>query len=194
LIKLAGVALLSSLLLAACGGPQQWSTKNITGVMPDLKFTLTNEKGRTVHAGTYQGKVKLLYFGYTHCPDICPITLGTIGRALKKLGPKAKAVRVLFVSVDPKRDDPATLKKYTAAFGPKFVGLTGTQQELHKLVKRYRVSYSYQKPDKNGDYTVNHSAAIFVFDRDGKIRLLMNRTNGAKAMAHDLNQLVEAGS
>ncbi len=190
LIKLAGAAGLSALLLAACGGPEHWSTKNITGVMPDLKYTLTNENGKTVHADAYKGKVRLLYFGYTHCPDICPITLGTIGRALKKLGPRADAVRVLFVSVDPKRDDPATLKKYTAAFGRQFVGLTGTQQQLHKLVKRYRVSYSYQKPDKHGNYTVNHSAAIFVFDRDGNVRLLMNRTDGAKAMAHDLGQLV----
>jgi protein SCO1/2 len=96
------------------------------------------------------------------------------------------------VSVDPKRDTPHVLKTYTDAFGPQFVGLTGTQAQLKALTKRYRVSYSYQKPDKNGAYAVNHSAAIFVFGKQGKVRLLMNRTDGATAMAQDLAQLLGA--
>lgn len=189
-LRLAALLGAAAVLLAACGG-QQWRTNNITGLMPDLQFTLTDEHGQTVHADRFHGKVKLLYFGYTHCPDVCPLTLATVGRVLKTLGDKAGQVRVLFVSVDPKRDTPQALATYTEAFGPQFVGLTGSQSALKSLSKRYRVSYSYEKPDARGDYVVNHSSAIFVFDRDGKIRLLMNRGDGRQAMAHDLEQLLD---
>lgn len=185
--------LIATLLLAGCGGSLSWKTKNITDVMPDLQFTLTNGDGSTVHASDYSGKVRLLYFGYTHCPDVCPLTLATTAHALDKLGKSADDVRVLFVSVDPKRDTGSVLKSYAHAFGPQFVGLTGTQKQLKALTKRYRVAYSYGDPDANGNYEVFHSAAIFVFDRDGHVRLLMNRTDGADAMAHDLGQLVNQG-
>lgn len=188
---LAGLFCAVAVLFTACGGSQQWQTKNITGIMPNLKFTLTDDNGRTVHAGDYSGKIKVLYFGYTHCPDVCPLTLATIGRSLKQLGTQADRVRVLFVSVDPKRDTPPVLKKYAQAFGPQFIGLTGSQDQLKALTKRYRVSYSYDKPDANGNYAVNHSGAVFVFDGEGDVRLLMNRTDGAAAMAHDLRQLAQ---
>lgn len=177
-------------LLAACSNDaQKWKTTNITGVMPDLKFTLTNERGKTVHARAYRGKINLVYFGYTHCPDVCPLTLSTIGRALGKLGKKGNDFRVLFVSVDPERDTPGALRKYTDSFGSKFIGLTGSQKQLKDVSKRYRVSYSYGKPDAHGNYVVNHSSGIFVFAPDGRVRLLMKYTDGAKAMAHDLRQL-----
>ncbi|MDN5864876.1 MAG: SCO family protein [Gammaproteobacteria bacterium] len=176
--------------LAACSGSAQWRTTDITGVMPDLAFTLTSETGATVHADDFRGKVKVLFFGYTHCPDICPITLGHLAAALRTMGADAKQVRVLFVSVDPKRDTPALLEKYTDAFGPQFVGLTGTQEQLRELTKRYRVAYSYGPPDENGNYLVNHGSAIFVFDRQGHVRLLMNRSDPTKAIAHDLELLV----
>ncbi|MGH8427135.1 MAG: SCO family protein [Gammaproteobacteria bacterium] len=181
---------LAAVLVTACGGSQQWKTSNITGVMPDLQFTLTRDNGKTVHASGWRGKITLLYFGYTHCPDVCPLTLATIAQALKKMGPEAKQVRVLFVSVDPKRDTLPVLKTYTQAFSPQIVGLTGTQTQLQALSRRYRVSYSYDQPNADGSYAVNHSSAIFVFDGKGKVRLLMNYTDGADAMAHDLRQLV----
>ena len=186
-----GLLCVLSLALAACGG-QKWETHNITGLMPDLKFTLTDTRGRTVHAGDFAGKINLLYFGYTNCPDVCPLTLAGIARTLHDLGPSASRVRVLFVSVDPKRDSPKVLHRYAKAFGPQFIGLTGTQAELQALSKRYRVSYSYGKPDAHGDYVVNHSAAIFVFDEKGHARLIMNHTYSSKAMAHDLRQVLDA--
>lgn len=181
------------LALPGCGG-RTWETRNITGLMPDLQFTLRNPQGRAVHASTYGRKIKLLYFGYTHCPDVCPLTLADIARTLKTLGAKPGEVRVLFVSVDPGRDTPGLLHNYARAFGPWFVGLTGTQAQLQALSKRYRVSYSYGKPDARGDYVVNHSAAIFVFDRKDRARLLMNHTNSKEAMAHDLRQLLDEDS
>src|SRR5699024_5110331 len=98
--------LITTLVIAGCGSDLTWKTNNITSVMPDLQFTLTDDGGRTVHESNYQGKVQLLFFGYTHCPDVCPLTLATIGRALHRLGDQADAARVLFVSVDPERDTP----------------------------------------------------------------------------------------
>ncbi len=183
-----------AVVLTGCGHkPLSWDTKNITGIMPNLQFSLTDASGQAVHASHYAGKIDLLYFGYTHCPDVCPLTLATVAQALKKLGPRAaNQINMLFVSVDPKRDPPRVLKRYVKAFGPHIVGLTGTQSQLQDLTKRYRVAYRYGKPDGDGNYVVYHSAAIFVFDPSGKVRLVMNYKDGATAMAHDLGQLVKS--
>ncbi len=181
-----------ALCVVAAGGARAESTRahDISGLMPDLAFTLTDESGRAVGAADYAGKVKLLYFGFTHCKDICPETLAMLALALQRLGDKADGVRVLFVSVDPKRDSPAVLKGYAAQFSPDVVGLTGTQDQLQALSKRYRVAYSYEKPDAAGDYEVNHSSAIFGFDRQGRVRLLFDRNVGASAVAADLGRLL----
>jgi protein SCO1/2 len=179
------------LLLAGCGGSQHWKTHNITGVMPNLKFTLTEDNGKVVRAKHFRGKVKMLYFGYTNCPDICPLTMADMARALRSLGNKAKGVRVLFVSVDPRRDMPKVLKSYTHAYGPQFVGLTGSQKQLRTLAARYRQAYSYGPKYPKGNYVVNHGAAIFIFDRNGRVRLLANRSDKSGAIAHDLRQLLD---
>ncbi len=180
----------AALLVACGGGGTHWKSMDITGVMPDLRFTLVDDEGRTVTAERYLGKVNLLYFGYTHCPDVCPLTLATIERAFARLGPAADGVRLLFVSVDPSRDGPKILHAYVAAFGAHIVGLTGTQPQLQALTKRYRVSYRYGRRDQNGDYAVYHSAGIYVFDRRGRARLLMTGREGADAIARDLERLL----
>lgn len=181
---------LAALLAGCSSGGENWHSTSIDGVMPDLRFTLTNEDGHSVHASDYKGKVSLLYFGFTHCTDVCPTTLSTLAQAIARLGARADQVRVLFVSVDPKRDTPAVLKAYAREFGPQIVGLTGTQDQLGTLSKRYRVAYSYGKPDGQGNYEVYHSSAIFVFDRDGRTRLLMTPKEGVKAVAQDLGRLL----
>jgi len=183
------------LLLAGCGQsqpPKPWGLTNITGQMPNLKFTLTRDDGRQVTQQAYQGKVVLLYFGYTHCPDVCPTTLADLRSALLKLGPEANQVRVLFVSVDPARDTPAVMKTYVNAFGPWFVGLTGSHDELQNLTKRYRVAYRLGKPDAQGNYTVYHSSAIFIFDKQGKTRLLAGLSDKPAVVATDLNRLLHS--
>ncbi|HEX5464400.1 MAG TPA: SCO family protein [Burkholderiales bacterium] len=192
MLRISGAALGAAILLTACAGSStlHWKTQSIADLTPDLQFTLVNGSGKTVHAPHYLGKVNMVYFGYTHCPDICPLTLATVKEAFHRIGPAASQVRLLFISVDPARDTPKVLHTYVTAFGPHFIGLTGTQQELQTLMKRYRVTYSYGKPDSHGDYVVNHSAAIFVFDAKGHAKLLMNYKDGAKAMAHDLKQLI----
>jgi len=186
-----GMLLLAG-LLAACGqsGPP-WGLRDITGLMPPLDFTLTEASdGATVHGKDFRGHVVLLYFGYTHCPDVCPTTLSRLGRAVAALGAQAEQVRVLFVTVDPTRDTLAQLKTYAAAFGPQIVGLRGSQDEIKALTKRYRVSYGYGKPDAHGDYEVSHSSAVYVFDREGEVRLLADSTAEAAVITGDLKRLL----
>jgi protein SCO1/2 len=191
LTAIAALAVSSMMTLAGCSpGAQQWSTQNIRGAMPDLAFDLSDEHGQAVDAAAFRGDVTLMFFGYTHCPDVCPATLALLGAAMGKLGTEAEHVKVLFVSVDPKRDGPEELTRYTSSFGENVVGLTGTPAQLSALTKRYRVTYRYDAPDKDGNYLVYHSAAIFAFDPEGHVRLLMSYTDGLPAIEHDLQQLV----
>ena len=168
----AAAALLGALLLA--GGPAKaWNSDDMTGALPPLAFTMTRASdGKTVTAADFKGKIVLLYFGYTFCPDVCPTTLLNITDMLKKLGKQADDVRVLFVTVDPNRDTLAVLKQYTEAFAPEVVGLRGTPNQLASLAKRYRVAYSVTPAHDGKPYEVTHGAAVYVFNRAGNIKLL----------------------
>ena len=187
----AATALILTALLAACAGSDpHYALKNISGLVSPLEFQLTNQDGQPVTAADYRHDIVLLYFGYTACPDECPTTLTTLANALHTLGPQASQVRVLFVSVDPRRDTAEVLKRYVSNFGPQFVGLRPDQEELTALSKRYRIAYHYEKPDKDGNYEVDHSSAVFVFDRDGRARLLALSDNTAQQVASDLHRLL----
>ena len=179
-----------ALLLAGCGGGGPWQLKDIKGVVPDLAFHLTDDAGQKVSAADYRGQTVLLFFGYTNCPDVCPTTLLKLSKALQDMGPAAQSVQVLFVTVDPKRDTLDVLHRYVRAFGPRITGLRGSASELRELAKRYRISYSYGEPDANGDYVVNHSSAVFVFDAAGEARLMILPDTGAQAITDDLKRLV----
>lgn len=185
--------LLGASLIGGCGGEQSWQTQDIGGMMPDLEFTLTSETGETVSAEQFTGKVKLLFFGYTHCPDICPITLGRLRGVINQLPDDvADQLRVLFVSVDPQRDGPQELRAYTDQFGERFVGLTGSRERLDALTKRYRTTYGYGEPDAQGNYEVTHGSAVYAFTRQGEIRLLFRSGDNTEAIAGDLEQLVQS--
>lgn len=182
------------LLVLGCSREPQWRTKSIAGLMPDLAFTLTGEDGAAVTAEDFRGKVNLLYFGYTSCPDVCPITLSRLRGVLASLDSSTRErVRVLFVSVDPRRDDPARLRQYTDAFGPSFIGLTGTPEQLDRLTKRYRTTYGYGAPDPEGGYEVSHSSAVFAFDPQGRARLLIRSDDDQQAIVDDVSQLTRLG-
>jgi protein SCO1/2 len=186
------LVLLLVTLLAACGQNEPpWGLRNISGLMPTLDFTLTEASdGATVHGKDFRGKVVLLYFGYAHCPDVCPTTLALLRHAVKDLGADADQVRILFVSVDPARDTLAQLKTYAAAFGSGVVGLRGSEDELKAVTRRYRVSYGYGKPDSSGAYEVSHSSAVYVFDREGEIRLMIGSSDSAPTITGDLQRLL----
>jgi len=186
------LACILAVLAAGCGGEQSWQTKDISELMPELEFELTSENGESVTAEKYTGGVNLLFFGYTHCPDICPITLGRLRGVMNELPEEiGKEVRVLFVSVDPRRDGPEELREYTDSFGDRFIGLTGTRDQLDELTKRYRTTYGYGEPDEEGRYEVSHGSAVYAFDADGNARLLIRQDDGMDAIVHDITQLVQ---
>jgi len=179
------MALILALMLTACGR-QNFHMTDISGAMPRLDFHLTRASdGAPVTGDSYRGKLVLLYFGYTNCPDVCPATLANIAGMLSKL--HSKEVQVLFVTVDPNRDTLAALKQYVTAFSPQIEGLRGDDNELADVARRYRVAYSV---DPKPPYTVMHSNAVFVFDREGRVRLVTTSTDDVDGMAEDLEKLL----
>jgi protein SCO1 len=195
-------AIAASLLFAglvfAAGPAKAWNSTDMTGTLPALDFTMTRASdGKTVTAADFKGKVVLLYFGYTFCPDVCPTTLLNISHMLKTLGKQANDVRVLFVTVDPNRDTLSILKQYTEAFAPQVVGLRGTPDQLAALAKRYRVSYSVTPASPGHPYEVTHGAAVYVFNRSGDIKLLFTGLAAPgvslAGTTTDLQQMVAGG-
>ena len=190
LLAAAGVLILTAALAGCARNDPHYALKNITGLVSPLQFQLTDQDGQPVTAASYRNDIAILYFGYTECPDECPTTLTMLANALHTLGPQATQVRVLFVSVDPRRDTTEVLKRYVNNFGPQFVGLRPDQDELIALSKRYRIAYHYEKPDKFGNYEVDHSSAIFIFDREGRARLLGLSDTKSQQVASDLRRLL----
>ncbi|GAB3680770.1 SCO family protein [Salinisphaera aquimarina] len=181
-----------ALVLSGCGSDTpDYTAHDIQGVMPNLAFNLTDENGKKVDADDYAGDLRLLFFGYTNCPDICPATMARIRAALGGLDEAQRdKVDVLFVSVDPKRDSLERIRQFTSSFGPDFVGLTGSQEQLRALSKRYRVTYGYGEPNDHGFYLVSHSSAIFAFDSQGRARLLANQSETIDQLSADLKTLL----
>lgn len=198
LARLAALLMLFAIasLLGACHQEEQqpWQLTDIAGHMPDLSFRLTDDQGKTVTASDYRGKVTLLYFGYTHCPDVCPLTLAQLHVVMQKLGKLADGVSILFVSVDPTRDTPAVLHDYVHAFDPRAVGLTGSPADIEVLSKRYRAAFSREPGKTDGNYDVSHSSGIYIFDGNGKARLLATPTDAQDKLVHDLQLLLSPGS
>ena len=150
-------------------------------------FTLTDGAGHRVTDRDFRGEWRLVYFGYTHCPDACPTTLSTLGAALDKLPPSGrKTIRVLFVTVDPARDTPAVVGPYAQAFGPEFVGLTGSQADLAPVESSFHV-YARRHDLKGGDYAMDHSSIIYVMRPDGSFAGLLDDTLPPAEMAKRLS-------
>jgi protein SCO1/2 len=184
------------LLLAAChhGDAQPWRLTDVSGHMPDLKFELTDDAGKPATAEDYRGKVVLLYFGYTHCPDVCPLTLARLHAVLQRVGPTADGARILFVSVDPARDTPSVMHAYVNAFDKRAVGLTGAPRAIEALSKRYRSAFTREPGKGDGQYEVSHSSAIYLFDRQGRARLLATPAASQDDLVHDLYLLLATGN
>jgi protein SCO1/2 len=162
--------------------------------MPDLDFKLIDDHGKPVTGADYRGKVTVLYFGYTHCPDVCPLTLAQLHVVMQRLGPLADGARILFVSVDPARDTPAVMHAYVNAFDPRAIGLTGNAGDIEALSKRYRSAYTREPGGKDGNYDVSHSSAIYVFDRNGGARVLATPADAQDDLVHDLHLLLDTGA
>ncbi|HKY18225.1 MAG TPA: SCO family protein [Rhizomicrobium sp.] len=177
------VGLFLALLLVGCSEPN-WRMTDISGAMPKLEFRMTSG-GKPVTAETFRGKVVALFFGYSHCPDVCPATLANLTDMLAKVN--SPDVAVLFVTVDPERDSDHVMADYARAFSSQVVGLRGTANQLASLARTYRVAYQVKQ---GPPYEVTHSNAVFFFDRDGRARLVTTDTNNAAAMAEDVKRLL----
>ena len=152
------------------------------------EFSLQGSDGHELDLNRYRGKVILLAFGYSSCTAVCPITLNTFAQALRKLGPAASAVQVVYVTVDPERDTPARLKKFLGAFDPTFMGGTGTEQQLEQVRKDYGVSA--KKIPYGNTYSYDHSSFTYLLDRGGRIRALMPYGHSPDDFVSDLNILL----
>lgn len=149
-------------------------------------FSLIDQNGKRVSDKDFAGRYMLVFFGFTHCPDICPSGLQVMSAALEKLGGKAKDVVPVFITLDPERDTPEKLKDYLASFGSRFVGLTGTKEETASAAKAYRVYYKTVPDEKTpSNYTIDHAAIIYVMDKNGEFLTHVPHTN-------DVDQLVRA--
>jgi protein SCO1/2 len=193
---LPALLLVAGLLLGGChrDAPLPFRLTNISGHMPDLDFKLTDDHGKAVTGADYRSKVVILYFGYTHCPDVCPLTLAQLHVVMQRLGPLADGARILFVSVDPARDTSAVMHAYVNAFDPRAVGLTGSASATEALSKRYRSAFTREPGSADGSYEVSHSSAMYVFDRDGKARVLATPSATQDDLVHDLHLLLDTGA
>ncbi|QWT18443.1 SCO family protein [Bacillus sp. NP157] len=190
------LGLVALLPLAACQREPQadWRLNDVAGHLPDLDFRLTDDNGKAVTGADYRGKIAIMYFGYTHCPDVCPLTLTQLHVVLDRLGAPADKVRILFVSVDPARDTPAIMHSYVNAFDKRAVGLVGSERDVEALAKRYRSAFTREPDRGDGNYDVSHSSAIYFFDADGKARLLATPSASQDDIVHDLHLLTSLGT
>jgi protein SCO1/2 len=199
--KWAGCALLlmaTLALTAGCGQPTpraEYRGSDITGADFGRRLALTDHDGRRRSLADFRGKLVVLFFGYTHCPDVCPTTLSDMAQALRMLSPQEAArVQVLFVTVDPERDRPEMLKRYVTYFHPSFLGLHGTPEEVARAARDFRIVYRKHTEPGAADYLVDHTAGSYVLDAEGRLRLFLPFAHSPQDIAHDLKTLMSAGA
>lgn len=154
-------------------------------------FELTDQQGKTVRDGDFRGRAMLVFFGFTHCPDICPTTVSTLSKTMEILGDKADQVAPIFITVDPKRDTPRAMKDYLAHFDPRLVGLTGTQEQVKRAANAYKVYFSQAKT--GDDYMVDHSSIVYLMDKNGQYVRHFSYDEPAQAFADGVAAYLESG-
>lgn len=181
------------LLLAACGqSPHQFQLTDVTGSQAGLApLQAPTAEGQVLTAQALQGKVVALFFGYTHCPDICPTTLAKLQAVTQRLGEAADKLRVVFVTVDPERDTPAVLERYIRSFSPQFIAVRPDPEMLSELTRRYHLSYRYGKRDATDNYSVDHTSQFLVFDQTGQMRLIGSYDDAVTDIAGDIAYLIK---
>jgi protein SCO1/2 len=189
----ATMGVLLAVLLLGAGG-FMWlagGANGGNGIAIGGPFTLEDGSGKPVTDRDFRGKYMLVYFGYTFCPDVCPTTLSAVADAMDRLGPDAAKLRPLFITVDPRRDTPAVVKKYAAAFGPEITGLTGTPEEIARVAKEYRVYYAEHRtgPGPN-DYSMDHSSVLYLMDPSGAFVAPVRADQSGDEIAASLKKLM----
>ena len=184
----------AALGLASCSkqAAPQFNGIDITGAEYARELALPDVDGRQRSLADFKGKVTVVFFGYTQCPDVCPTTMLELAEVKKALGADGARVQGVFVTVDPERDTPEVLKAYVNNFSPDFVALRGSLDQTKAAAKAFKVYFAKVPGNTEGSYTVDHTAGSYVFDAQGKVRLFTRYGTGAEALKHDL-QLLLAG-
>ncbi len=192
--KLLVLALMAMALLAGCGrfsAPKlDFKNTDLTGLDYAHDFALTDHNGKPRTLADFKGKLVVIFFGYTQCPDVCPTTMAEMAAVMQELGPQADQVQVLFATIDPERDTQQLLAQYVPAFDKRFLGLYGTPEQTAKVAKEFKVFYAKVPGKTPGSYTMDHTAASYVFDKEGKIRLFVRNGQGPAPTVHDLKLLL----
>ena len=177
--------------LAACQPAKPtFKAIDITGADYARGFALPDANGQQRTLADFKGKVVVVFFGYTQCPDVCPTTMAELAEVKRALGADGAKVQGVFVTIDPERDTPELLKAYVANFGPDFVALRGSPEQLKTLAKDFKVFYAKVPGKAEGSYTMDHTAGSYIFDGEGRVRLFTRYGTGAKALADDLKLLL----
>jgi protein SCO1/2 len=186
--------LIASLLmiLAACSPKPEFKNIDITGGTAFGKdFSLLDPDGKLRTLNDFKGKVVVMFFGYTQCPDVCPTTLTEMQQVMTLLGPQSDKVQVLFVTVDPERDTATILKQYVPSFDARFLGLRPADEvALEKVTKDFKIYYKKVPGTSPGSYTIDHTAGSYAFDPEGRLRLYIKHAQGPETLAHDLKELL----
>lgn len=182
------------LSLSACDQAQKpkvsFNNTDVTGLEYAKGFALTDQNGQRRTLEEFRGKLVFVFFGFTHCPDVCPTTLAEMAGIMKALGPESERLQVVFITLDPERDTPELLASFVPAFHPSFLGLTGDQATIDKVAKDFKV-FAQKVPGKDGkSYTIDHTAGSYVFDAQGRIRLFVRHGQPDDALLKDLRQLL----
>jgi protein SCO1/2 len=183
-------SLLVAFFMAACTPAPAFKSMDISGVEWGGDFTLTAHTGKPARVSDFNGKVVVMFFGYTHCPDICAPTLMKLDQVVKRLGDEAKNVQVLFVTVDPEHDTVKQLAGFIPPFNPAFIGLTGSDKEIAAVASEYKVAYGQSSQAKPGQILVDHSTGILVKDKKGKLRLLVKNDVAVDDLESDIRVLL----
>ena len=180
-------------ILSACSEVKpSFTSVDITGANYAKDFELTDHTGTVRHLTDFKGKVVVMFFGYTQCPDVCPTSMAELAEVKKALGADGDKLQGLFVTVDPARDTPEVLKGYMENFDPTFLALYTTPEKLEALAKDFKVYYKRVNGKTDTSYTMDHSAGSYIYDTQGKLRLFTRYGSGAKALAADIQQLLKA--
>jgi protein SCO1/2 len=188
------LAVLATTLVACAPPPAKFRASDITGSNFGHDFALTDFNGKARTLEDFRGKVVVVFFGYTHCPDVCPTTLAELAETMKRLGPAADNVQVLFITVDPARDTPELLAQYVPAFDKRFLGLRGDADALAKTAGEYKVIYQKQPGTTPGSYTMDHSAGTYIYDPKGRLRLYVSYGQGTDVFVHDIKALLDGSA
>lgn len=181
--------------LFACTGQQKAAEPrfvgtDISGASFGNDLALTDHHGKPRKLADFRGKMVALFFGYTHCPDVCPTTMDDMAKALKLLGDRRDQVQVLFVTLDPERDTQKVLAEYVPSFDASFIGLYGDMATTERVARDFKLFYKKQQTGGKTGYTIDHGAGIYVFDKKGTLRLFLNHGQKPQDIAHDLEQLM----